>query len=274
MIDSRPGQSPLVISLPHAGRRIPGALALRLTAAARAVPDTDWHVERLYGFAREAGAGWLEPRLSRYVVDLNRPPDDAPLYPGQVSTGLCPAYSFAGEPLYADSPPDAAEVDARRTQYWEPYHARLEALLAAARERHGFAVLLDAHSIRSEVPRLFAGRLADINVGTNDGRSCDPGLRAAVMAAVEAAAAFTSVLDGRFKGGYITRHYGDPRRGVHAVQIELAQAAYMDEGGTGYDPPRAAPLVAVLRTVVAVLEAFRPPAALRSATAGDGRQQR
>ncbi len=274
MIDAQPGRSSLVISLPHAGREIPAALAARLTAAARAVPDTDWHVERLYGFARAAGAGWLEPRLSRYVVDLNRPPDDAPLYPGQVSTGLCPAYSFAGEPLYAGSPPDAAEVAERRTQYWEPYHARLKTLLAAVRERHGFAVLLDAHSIRSEVPRLFAGRLPDINVGTNDGRSCDPGLRAAVMAAVEGAPAFTSVLDGRFKGGYITRRYGDPGSGVQALQIELAQAAYMDENGSGYDPARAAPLVAVLRRVVAVLEAFRPAATQSPAATGAGREQR
>ena len=232
-----------------------------MTPLARTVPDTDWHVEQLYAFARAAGAAWLEASLSRYVIDLNRPPDDAALYPGQLSTGLCPAQSFTGAPLYAAAAPDAAEIATRRTHYWEPYHVRLGALLAEARARHGYAVLLDAHSIRSQVPRLFTGRLPDINVGSNDGWSCAGELSAAVMDVVAAAPGFTSVLDGRFKGGFITRHYGHPAQGVHALQIELVQAAYMDESATEYEPVRASPLVAVLERVVAVLCAFRPPAA-------------
>ncbi len=258
MIRSRAGSTPLVISMPHVGREIPAGVAARMTPHALAVPDTDWHVEQLYGFARASGAAWLEPRLSRYVVDLNRPPDDAALYAGQVSTGLCPRESFDGEPLYRDAGPAAAEVAERRREYWEPYHQALASLLAAARARHGYAVLLDAHSIRSQVPRLFPGRLPDVNLGTNDGRSCDPTLAAAVVAVLAAQSDFSHVLDGRFKGGYITRHYGRPADGVHALQIELAQSAYMDEMSAGYDAARAAPLARLLGDVIAALLAFRP----------------
>jgi N-formylglutamate deformylase len=259
VIRSHAGSTPLVVSLPHVGREIPAGLAARLTPRALAVPDTDWHVEQLYGFARARGAAWLEPRMSRYVVDLNRPPDDAALYAGQVSTGLCPREAFDGEPLYADAGPSAEEIAARRDQYWQPYHAALASLLDAARARHGYAVLLDAHSIRGELPRLFPGRLPDVNLGTNDGRSCDPGLARAVLAVVGSQSAFSHVLDGRFKGGYITRHYGRPAGGVHALQIELAQRAYMDESSAGYDAARAAPLVRLLEDVVGALLAFRPP---------------
>ena len=258
MIDVRPGTTPLVISLPHVGREIPAEVACGMTPAALEVPDTDWNVDQLYGFARAAGAAWLQPRLSRYVVDLNRPPDDAALYPGQVSTGLCPSQSFDGVELYRAHGPDAAEAARRRARYWQPYHDALRALIDAARERHGYAVLLDAHSIRSAVPRLFPGTLPDINVGTNSGASCAGSLSGAVMGVLGAQARFSSVLDGRFKGGYITRHYGTPAESVHALQIELAQSAYMDEGGRGFDAGRAAPLMSVLEPIVAALIAFRP----------------
>lgn len=258
MIAAHAGSSPLVISLPHVGREIPADIGRRMTPRALAVPDTDWHVERLYAFARAVGAAWLEPSLSRYVVDLNRPPDDSALYAGQLSTGLCPPQTFAGEPLYVGAGPSAAEIAARRRDYWQPYHAALAGLLDAARARHGYAVLLDAHSIRSQVPRLFAGRLPDVNLGSNDGRSCDPRLAAALLLVLGGQSTFSHVLDGRFKGGYITRHYGRPATGVHALQIELAQAAYMDEAGTGYEPQRAAPLVTLLGAIVAALLEFRP----------------
>ncbi len=252
------GTTPFVISLPHVGTELPADIAARMTARARAVEDTDWHVDRLYAFARTAGAGWLRPRLSRYVVDLNRPPGDEALYAGQASTGLCPALSFDGTPLYTEAAPDGAEIAARRERYWVPYHAALRELLEDKQRRFGFAVLLDAHSIRSEVPRLFAGRLPDINVGTHDGCSCSPLLAQHVMERLGTQTRFSHVLNGRFKGGYITRGYGAPGRGVHALQIELAQLGYMDEAGTAFDAARAAPLVELLGEVVEVLVGFRP----------------
>jgi N-formylglutamate deformylase len=258
MIEVHAGTTPLLISLPHVGQAVPDDLAARMTPEALAVADTDWHVEHLYAFARHAGAAWLQPRWSRYVVDLNRPPDDAALYPGQLSTGLCPAQAFDGSALYRDGGPDGAEIAVRRDRYWAPYHQALRDLLDAAIERHGFAVLLDAHSIRSEVPRLFDGRLPDINVGTHGGISCAPSLSGAVMAELATQDRFTCVLDGRFKGGYITRHYGAPDDDVHALQIELAQSAYMDEAGTAYDAARAAALIGVLSRVVSALLAFQP----------------
>jgi N-formylglutamate deformylase len=257
MITVVEGQAPLVISFPHVGTGLPPDLAVRMTPRAQAVPDTDWHVEKLYAFARDQGVSWIEPHLSRYVVDLNRPPDDGALYPGQVSTGLCPAATFAGEPLYTGAGPDAAEIAYRRQTYWQPYHDRLASLLAATVARHGYAVLLDAHSIESAVPRLFDGRLPDLNVGTNDGRSCAAGLGEAVYTAA-ASGPFSAVLNGRFKGGYITRHYGEVSGPVHAVQLEIGQLSYLDAGTHDWHAPRAAALIAVLERIVEVLIAFRP----------------
>jgi len=259
------GTSPLVVSFPHSGTHIPATLAARLTPAAMGVPDTDWHVPLLYASALGhgapgQGAARIEARLSRYVIDLNRPPDDSALYPGQLSTGLCPAHSFAGETLYAGAPPDATEVEARRTRWWVPYHAALDALVAAACARHGFCLLLDAHSIRSAVPRLFGGRLPDLNLGTNDGRSCDAGLAQAAMQVLGAQRDFSAVRDGRFKGGYITRSRGRPEAGVHALQLEIAQSAYMDEATGSWNSARGAPLVALLEELVDTLLTWQPGA--------------
>ncbi len=252
------GDSPLVISLPHGGRQLPPEVAQHMTPAALAVPDTDWHVGPLYEFARGLGASWLEAQLSRYVVDLNRPPDDGALYPGQVSTGLCPSHTFGGEPLYEGAPPDAAEVAARRERYWTPYHAALGEMVALAQARHGHAILFDAHSINSSVPRLFTGRLPDLNVGTYDGQSCDASLATVAMQVLGTQQRFSQVLNGRFKGGYITRSYGQPQRGVHAIQLEIARSAYMDESATTWDAARAAPLQSLLRELLGALLAWRP----------------
>jgi len=254
------GASPLVISVPHGGTVLPPGIAAQLTPLALAVPDTDWHVDRLYAFAQSLNASMIVARLSRYVIDLNRPPDDAALYSASPQTGLCPALTFAGEPLYLDGRTTVpqTEVAQRREQYWQPYHAELRALLDAARARHGYALLLDAHSIRSVVPRLFAGRLPDINIGTNEGRSCSPRVAAALRAPLEGQAHFSHVFDGRFKGGHITRHYGQPAGDVHAVQIELAQSGYMDESTAAYDTARAAPLQSLLRALLEALLSCNP----------------
>ena len=249
------GGSPLVISLPHVGTLLPPALEARLTDEARALPDTDWHVDQLYDFAFESGHTVLRALYSRYVIDLNRPPDDAALYPGTATSGLCPTLDFHGVPLYRDGtqavPP--AEVEERLQRYWRPYHAALAAQLEAARRRHGYALLIDGHSIRSRVPRLFDGQLPDINLGTADGRACAPALRERARALLAAQSRFSHVLDGRFKGGHITRHYGRPADDVHALQIELAQCAYMDEAGTAYMRARAEPLRALLAELLQAL---------------------
>jgi N-formylglutamate deformylase len=230
------GSAPLLVSLPHDGSAIPPALAVRMVEGARRAPDTDWHVARLYAFARELGASILVPRHSRYVVDLNRPPDDISLYPGQNTTGLCPAVQFSGEPVYLDGEaPDAAEVAARVETYWRPYHAALAGELARIRAGHGRALLWEGHSIRGEVPFLFEGRLPDLNLGSAAGASCSPALQARLEAVLAAQRNYDWVANGRFKGGYITRHYGAPETGVQAVQLELAQLNYMDEESFAYD---------------------------------------
>lgn len=247
------GDSPLLISVPHDGRLIPEDQRARMTEAGLAIPDTDWHVAQLYGFAAELGASLLVARYSRYVVDLNRPPDDGSLYEGQVATGLCPRFTFAGDPLYHDDAPvSQREVGERVERYWRPYHEQLAAALDAIRARHGGAFLWDAHSIPSRVPRLFDGELPVLNLGNFDDRSCDPGL-AEELRGIASDSPYESVLNGRFKGGYITRHYGDPANGVQAMQLELAQRAYMDEVSLRFD----AALADRLRgTLSALLVAF------------------
>lgn len=234
------GRAPLLVSLPHDGSHIPDALAARMTPAARTAPDTDWFVSRLYAFARELGASILRPNHSRYVVDLNRPPDDVSLYPGQNTTGLCPSVRFTGEPVYLPGQePDAAEVAARVERYWRPYHDALADELARLRARFGRALLWDGHSIRGELPFLFEGRLPDLNLGTASGTSCTPALQARLASVLASQTRYSHVINGRFKGGYITRHYGNPARGVEAIQLELAQSTYMDEGAASYLPERA-----------------------------------
>jgi N-formylglutamate deformylase len=250
------GRVPLIISLPHVGTTLPQDIAEQMSPVATTLVDTDWHVEQLYDFARQAGASWLQARISRYAIDVNRPPDDHSLYPGQTSSSLCPISTFAGEPLYCGSTPAPQEIDRRRDRYWVPYHAMLRELIEVTRERFGYALLLDAHSIRSELPRLFAGHLPDINVGTNDGRSCASALSSRLTAMLNEQDRFSHVLNGRFKGGYITRTYGSPAGHVHAVQIELAQCAYMNESGTEYDPQIAQPLKSLLRLLVSELLKF------------------
>jgi N-formylglutamate deformylase len=260
------GNAPLLLSLPHVGHEMPEALRGAFVERALASEDTDWHLERLYDFAADLGASVLRPRLSRYAIDLNRPPDDAPMYPGAANTELCPTRFFTGEPLYRDGrAPDAAEVERRRRLYWQPYHDALRAELERLRERFGHVVLFDGHSIRSELPWLFEGRLPDLNFGTAGGRSCAPALRAAMQRVFESQQPYTHVTDGRFKGGYITRHYGRPVDRIHAVQLEKCQCLYMDErrgdGATfAYDSARADRLKPLLRQLLNTALAWRPDA--------------
>ena len=255
------GNLPLLISMPHAGIELPADLRPRLSEIAGQLRDTDWHIPRLYEFAGALGASTLWPRYSRYLIDLNRPPDGSSLYPGQAGTGLCPLSQFDGQPLYRDgAEPDAAEIESRRQRYWQPYHRALAVELARLRRNHGYAILFEAHSIASLVPRLFDGRLADLNLGTARGESCDAALRDAAAAVLAAQTDYSQVVDGRFVGGYITRHYGRPGQGVHALQLEIAQCSYMDEAAPpfAYLAQRAAPLQALLRRLLETLLAAAP----------------
>lgn len=256
------GAAPLLVSLPHVGTRIPEALRSRLTARALEVEDTDWHLDRLYDFVRGLGASLIVPRHSRFVIDLNRPPENTPMYAGANNTELCPTRFFSGEPIYREGcAPDAAEIDARRATYWQPYHDALHAEMARLHAVHGHAVLFDGHSIRSVLPWLFEGKLPDLNLGTASGASCAPGLRAALQAVLEGQQAFTQVVDGRFKGGYITRSLGRPAQGWHAVQLEMCWSTYMQEQAPyQVDAQRAERLAPVLRALVQTMLAWRPDA--------------
>lgn len=226
----RQGTAPLLVSMPHVGTHIPSELAADMTPAAHKLADTDWHLELLYNFLDKLGASVLIATHSRYVIDLNRPPDNANLYPGQDTTGLCPVDTFDRRPLYLDGKqPNEAEIGNRIEQYWRPYHDTLNNELQRLRKEHGIAMLWDAHSIASVVPRFFEGKLPDFNLGTASGNSCASELAQQLFDIAHAASAYRTALNGRFKGGYITRNYGKPEQNVHAVQLELSQITYMDE---------------------------------------------
>ncbi|HEX6703171.1 MAG TPA: N-formylglutamate deformylase [Albitalea sp.] len=249
------GSIPLLVSFPHAGTDIPPSIARRMTEAALLRADTDWHLPQLYAFVREMGASTLVPRWSRYVIDLNRPPEDSNLYPGQDTTGLVPIDTFRKEALYRPGEePGAAEIVERRETCWKPYHDALEDELARLHAAHGVAVLWDAHSIASVLPRFFEGRLTDLNLGTADGQSCAASVQAAAVAVLAAQREFTHVTNGRFKGGYITRHYGRPHDGIHALQMEMCHATYMDEPAPfAYRPDLASRVQPLLQHMLAAV---------------------
>ena len=222
------GTAPLILGFPHTGADFPPELTHAFVSPWLARKDADWWIDRLYAFAHELGATTVRTRLSRSVIDCNRDPSGASLYPGQATTGLCPRETFDGEPLYAENEPDEAEVERRRSAYFDPYHAALSAELERLRSNHAHIVLYDAHSIRSTIPRLFEGELPQFNVGTNNGATCAHDLEAGVTCIV-ASSGHSHVLNGRFRGGWTTRHYGRPANGIHAIQMELAMRGYMEE---------------------------------------------
>ncbi|WP_447652096.1 N-formylglutamate deformylase [Pseudomonas abietaniphila] len=223
------GRVPLLISMPHPGLNLTPVVREGLVDEAVSLPDTDWHIPRLYDFAHDLGASVLAAEYSRFVIDLNRPSDDKPLYAG-ATTGLYPSTLFEGDPLFKEGQVPGKEERARYLeQIWTPYHDTLRNELERLRDEFGYALLFDAHSIRGHIPHLFEGRLPDFNLGTFNGASCDPGLEKRVEAVCASAKNYSHVLNGRFKGGHITRHYGNPAENIHAVQLELAQSTYMEE---------------------------------------------
>ncbi len=223
------GDAPLVVSFPHTGTDIPPEIETRLVSPWLARKDADHWVDVLHDFAHEMGATTIRTSISRTVVDVNRDPSGASLYPGQATTGLCPIETFAGEPLYkAGESPDATEIERRRSEFFEPYHSHIAAELERLRARHGRVVLYDAHSILSRSPRLFEGELPQFNIGTNNGATCDASLTNAIERICDASG-MSRVTNGRFRGGWITRHYGKPQNGIHAIQMELAMRGYLQE---------------------------------------------
>ncbi len=252
--------TPLLVSIPHTGVDVPPEIAARfVTEEARGLPDTDWHLHRLYAFARELGATVLHADASRYVVDLNRPRDAKPLYPGRTETGLIPTRTFGGATIYAEGDePDAAELQSRVEAWWDPYHSRLQQELARLKERFGYALLFDAHSITSVVPDFFEGELPGLVLGDANGATADAAIIEAVRA-VHAAADFSTSHNSPFRGGYITRSYGQPSEGVHALQLEMAQRLYMHEGPPfAFAEERADALQPLLRaTLTAFLDSAR-----------------
>lgn len=252
------GNSPLVLGLPHTGTDIPADYLARLNDTGRAMADTDWHIDGLYaGLSNHVTT--VRTAVHRYVIDVNRDPSGVSLYPGQSTTTLCPLTDFDGLPIYLEGQePDEREIVRRRDAYHAPYHAAIEVELARVKAIHGFAILYDCHSIRGHIPFLFDGILPDFNIGTNEGTACAPALENAVREICAGAGGFTSVLNGRFKGGWTTRHYGRPSEGLHAIQMELAQSTYMIESPPwDYVTAKADPLRKHLKSILITLSNWR-----------------
>jgi formiminoglutamase len=254
-----PGNSRLILSIPHAGTEIPAPFADDFTSPWLARKDTDWWLPQLYGFAEELGATVIRTHISRSIIDVNRDPTGASLYPGMAVTEMCPSTTFDGEDLYR--PGCKPDVALRHQQYFEPYHAAIAAEIARLRQHHPSVILYDCHSIRSRIPRLFEGALPNFNIGTNDGKSCDPKLTARIAELCGSDPDFSYVVNGRFKGGYITRSFGRPEAGIHAIQMELACRGYMAEPEaptpetwpSDYDPKFASKLQRRLKEIVTAI---------------------
>ncbi len=253
------GDSPIILAMPHSGLFVPDDIYARLNPVGRTLSDTDWHIDRLYA-GLLPNATMIRANFHRYVIDPNRDPDGGSLYPGQNTTGLCPLTDFDGASLYKsgqapDPLRDKAEIAARLAAFHAPYHAAIRTQIARVKARHGNTLLYDCHSIRARVPYLFDGILPDFNIGTNSGKSCAPEITAAVEAVCKASKNYSHVTNGRFKGGWTTRHYGRPETGVHAVQMELSQDTYMQSGEPwAYDEPRASHVTRPLKSILHSLE--------------------
>ena len=259
LVEVQEGTAPVVLGLPHTGTWLPDDVAERLNDTGRSIADTDWHVDRLYA-GLLPGASTVRATFHRYVIDANRDPSGASLYPGQNTTGLCPVTDFDGHAIYRDgAEPDEAAIARRREAFHAPYHAALAAELERVRREHGIAILYDCHSIRSRIPFLFDGTLPDLNIGTDGGRTCAREVETAVVDACAESGGYRAVLNGRFRGGWTTRHYGRPEAAVHAVQMEIAQSAYMDEAPPWtYREERAERLRGTLRLILERLDKLAP----------------
>ncbi|OWO95505.1 N-formylglutamate deformylase [Rhizobium esperanzae] len=260
VFEIRRGTSPVVLAFPHTGTDVPPAIYDRLNDNGRILADTDWHIHRLYGGLLD-DATTVRATFHRYVIDANRDPAGVSLYPGQNTTGLVPETDFDGKPIWKDGQaPDEADIAARLRDFHAPYHAALAAEIERVRAIHGVAILYDCHSIRSRIPFLFEGKLPDFNIGTDMGRTCDGSIEQATLTVVEAAQGYDSVLNGRFKGGWTTRHYGRPETGVHAIQMELAQSTHLEAEAPpfAYDTMKADRLRVHLRDILVRIEQIAP----------------
>ncbi len=263
------GEGPLILGFPHTGTHLPEEILARLTPEGAMLRDTDWHVDRLYD-GLLPGATTVRATFHRYVIDANRDPSGASLYPGQNTTGLVPLTDFDGRPLWTKDP-TAAQIEERRLRFHAPYHAALAAELERVRERHGHAILFDCHSIRSHIPFLFEGTLPDFNIGTNNGTTCDRAIEQTAIEACKSAEGYTSVLNGRFKGGWTTRHYGRPDDGLHAIQLELSQSTHLaaESPPFAYDETRANRLRVHLDKMLKAIAAIRPDTSLQGHSTGE-----
>lgn len=260
VFETTQGTSPIILGFPHTGTDVPPDIADRLNDNGRILADTDWHIHQLYDGLLD-NVTVVRATFHRYVIDANRDPEGVSLYPGQNTTGLIPDTDFDGKPIWKDgAAPDEADITERLARFHAPYHAALLAEIERVKAIHGVAILYDCHSIRSHIPFLFDGKLPDFNIGTDLGKTCDARIEAAAVAATSEAQGFTSILNGRFKGGWTTRHYGKPETGVHAIQMELAQSTHLatEAPPFAYDAEKAERLRTHLQSILTRIAALAP----------------
>jgi N-formylglutamate deformylase len=254
-VDVKQGSSPIILGFPHTGTDVPADIHARLNETGQMLADTDWHIDKLYdGLLPDVTT--VRATFHRYVIDANRDPTGVSLYPGQNTTGLIPDTDFDGKPIWRDGEkPTAADIEYRLKQFHNPYHAALTKEIKRVHEANGLVVLYDCHSIRSHIPFLFQGKLPDFNIGTNEGNSCSPEIASAVGRIAFAARGYDAVINGRFKGGWTTRHYGQPQLGIHAIQMELTQSSHLTREAPpfAYDEAKAERLRKHLKDILEII---------------------
>ncbi len=247
---------PLLLSIPHCGTMIPQDLRDQYKPDFIHKPDdTDWFVDQLYDFAPSLGITTISAVYSRWVIDLNRDPENKPLYSdGRIITSLCPSTNFLGEALYLDERPSVHEAETQRRlqlYYW-PYHEKLDALLDDLKSEFGKVLLWECHSIRQRVPTISSEKLPDLILGDVDGESASPAIIETAYNCLKESS-YSLSHNFPFKGGYITRKYGLPLKNQQAIQLEMTKINYMDDTETSFHPNKAEQMKALLKTTLGLL---------------------
>jgi N-formylglutamate deformylase len=253
-VHKSPGKpAPILLSIPHCGTAFPKELINEYEPELyKEQDDTDWFVDQLYDFANAMGITTISAVYSRWVIDLNRHPENRDLYSdGRLITGLCPVTNFLGNAIYKDGRKSIAEdeIQRRLAAYYLPYHQKIAEHLMALKERFGQVLLWDCHSIRKSLPALHKEPFSDLIISDADGQSSAAKLSDTAFLHLSSST-YSVKRNYPFKGGYITRHFGKPKENQHAIQLEMSKNVYMDDLEKTYVDKKAQKIQTLLKSTL------------------------